>query len=83
MTPTIIKGRVREIVNPPAQEDKPALVIEDSLAGLLIKVPATRWLLSNLPPIQIGDMLIITALVDADNRIMDAMTVLSEPPPRQ
>jgi hypothetical protein len=49
----------------------------------MIKVPATRWLLSNLPPMKPGDMIIITALVDADNRIMDAMTILSEPPPRQ
>jgi len=83
MTPTIIKGRIHEIVNPPAQEEKPVLVIEDDFADSLIKVPATRWLLSNLPPMKPGDMIIITALVDADNRIMDAMTILSEPPPRQ
>lgn len=80
MTPTIIKGIVVQTPTP-AHSPKPEVVL-DCDTGLRMRVPITNWLIEQLPPMKVGDALLITAICDADNRIMDALTVLHEAPPR-
>lgn len=78
MTPTIIKGTIAQIDK--GGEAKPLLLIDDPNYTAPIVVPITNWLLNNLPPIKIGDKVIVTAICDADHRIMDAMTLLYDHP---
>lgn len=82
MTPTIIKGKITQINSAASGTEKPSLHIDDpNLTGVVV-VPITNWLLVNLPPLKVGDAVIVTALCDADNRIMDAMTLLYDAPPK-
>lgn len=83
MSPTIIKGKITQINSAVAGTEKPSLHIADPthLVGEII-VPITNWLLANLPPLKVGDAVIVTALCDADHRIMDAMTLLYDAPPK-
>lgn len=82
MTPSIIKGKILEIRSAVTGENKPALVVDDPNMTDAVVVPITNWLLHNLPQLKVGDAVIITALCDADFRIMDAMTLLYDAPPK-